>query len=64
MEVALSLDAHIRQLNERHRELEREIEEETRHAAADEARVHTLKKRKLRLKDEIVELARRGPVAT
>lgn len=52
----MNLAAHLDKLNARHRELEREIEAETRHPAADDAHVATLKKLKLRLKDEIEAL--------
>ena len=55
----MNLDAHLRELNARHRELERTIEFEGRSPATDPARLSTLKKQKLHLKDEIVSLSER-----
>jgi hypothetical protein len=52
----MSLQAHLAELERRHKTLELEIEKESIHPAADEAHLHELKKKKLRLKDEIAKL--------
>ena len=52
----MSLQNHLTELERRHDALDREIDEEQIHPAADEARVAELKRRKLLLKDEIVKL--------
>ncbi len=52
----MSLQNHLTELERRHSALEREINQEQVHPAADEARVAELKRRKLSLKDEIVKL--------
>lgn len=52
----MSLQNHVSELERRHHALDREISKERLHAAADEARVAELKRRKLSLKDEIAKL--------
>ena len=52
----MSMQSHLAELERRHRTLETEIERETLRPAADEAHLHELKKKKLRLKDEITKL--------
>ena len=52
----MSMQAHLAELERRHKTLETEIEKELLHPAADEAHLHELKKKKLRLKDEIAKL--------
>ena len=52
----MSMQSHLAELERRHKTLESEIEKETLHPAADEAHLHELKKKKLRLKDEITKL--------
>ena len=49
----MSLETHLDELVEKHRALERTIEEERQRPYADDARIAELKKRKLHLKDEI-----------
>ncbi len=49
----MAIDARIRELDSRHRNLDRVIEEELRHPASDSLRVRELKARKLRLKEQI-----------
>ena len=53
----------LSELEQKHRLLEREIEEELSHPRADSLRVAELKRRKLLLKDEIVRL-KREPLET
>jgi len=52
----MSLDAHIDELAEKHRELDRRIEKEEAHPGSDDVSIHELKKEKLRLKDEMERL--------
>ena len=52
----MALDAHLVELSERHRALDRKIEEEQNHAAADPLKIAEWKRQKLRLKDEIERL--------
>lgn len=52
----MSLQNHLSELERRHSALDREIEKEQVHPAADEAKVAELKRRKLFLKDEIAKL--------
>ncbi len=52
----MSVAAHLAELAEKHRTLERKIEEELAHPAADSIKLHRLKLEKLRLKDEITKL--------
>lgn len=52
----MSMQSHLAELERRHKTLESEIERELLHPGSDENHVHELKKKKLRLKDEIAKL--------
>ena len=52
----MSMQSHLAELERRHKTLESEIEKELLHPGCDEAHVLELKKKKLRLKDEITKL--------
>jgi hypothetical protein len=52
----MAIEARIRELGSRHETLERAIQEETSRPAADELRLRELKRRKLRLKEEMESL--------
>ncbi len=52
----MSVTAHLSELVEKHRALERSIEEEMSRPYADTVRVSEMKKKKLRLKEEIERL--------
>ncbi len=52
----MAVSAHIEELSEKHRTIERKIEEELKHPSSDELTIAALKKEKLRLKDEIEKL--------
>jgi hypothetical protein len=52
----MSLNAHLTELSEKHRLLERRIEQEMARPARDDVRLRRLKSEKLKLKDEIVRL--------
>ncbi|MCB1472333.1 MAG: DUF465 domain-containing protein [Rhodobiaceae bacterium] len=52
----MSLEAHLDELVEKHRVLERTLEEEMKRPYADDLHIAELKKQKLHLKDEIERL--------
>lgn len=52
----MSLDSHIEALRAKHAELERSINELETHPKPNDDTIHTLKKQKLRVKDEIARL--------
>ena len=52
----MAIEARIRELGSRHETLERAIQDETNRPAADELRLRELKRRKLRLKEEMESL--------
>jgi hypothetical protein len=54
--VSMSLEARVRELSERHKRLEAAIAAELKHPAGDELRIHELKRKKLKIKDEIASL--------
>ena len=49
----MSLEARIKELSDRHKRLEAAIAAEQKHPAGDDVRIHELKRKKLRIKDEI-----------
>jgi len=52
----MAIQARIRELGSRHENLERAIQEEASRPAADDLRLRELKRRKLRLKEELETL--------
>lgn len=52
----MSLNAHLAELSEKHRSLERKIEEALASPGSDDAEIRRLKQEKLKLKDEMVRL--------
>ena len=52
----MSLTSHLSALEQKHKALERQIEDELSHPAADDTRLRLLKRQKLKLKDEINRL--------
>jgi len=52
----MAIDARIRELDLRHRALEEAIEDEMSHPSSDPLHVTELKRRKLRLKEELENL--------
>jgi len=54
----MALDARIRELSARHRNLDDALSSEMKRPATDEVRISAMKKEKLRLKDEISALER------
>ena len=57
----MALDARIKELDSRHQTLERAIREETIRPSADTGRLKELKRKKLKLKDEIEGLRKSTP---
>ena len=55
----MALESRIRELSVRHQSLERAIEDEVSRPIADSARLTTLKRQKLRLKEELESLKTR-----
>ena len=52
----MAMQAHLAELERRHRALESEISEALAHPSADDLKLAELKRRKLQLKDEIARL--------
>ncbi len=52
----MAIEARIRELGVRHKSLERAIEDEVSRPAADAVRLRELKRKKLRLKEEMESL--------
>jgi hypothetical protein len=52
----MTTESHIAALEKRHRELDREIQDELTHVSYDEQMVASLKRKKLEIKDELVRL--------
>jgi hypothetical protein len=53
----MSVDAHLEELRRKHARLSEQVEEEERHPAADELTVRSMKREKLKLKEEISRLS-------
>jgi len=52
----MALEAHLDELNSKHEKLERQIEEALRHPSVDALEIARLKRKKLKLKDELNRL--------
>jgi hypothetical protein len=52
----MSLQAHLSELEKRHRAIERELEDAVAHPSSDDLKLVELKRKKLLLKDEIERL--------
>ncbi len=52
----MALSGHLHELSEKHRQLERRIEEEMARPGSDDLNIRRLKQQKLKLKDEINRL--------
>lgn len=52
----MTLAAHLAELSEKHRSLERKIKEEQARPSADDGQIHRWKLEKLKLKDEMAKL--------
>ena len=58
----MALPDHVETLRAKHAALEREIDQEMHRPLPNEARLTELKRRKLRLKDELIALGQGRPV--
>ena len=56
----MAIDARIRELGSRHQNLDRMIEDELKSPSSDTVRLRTLKRQKLRLKEEMETLRGRA----
>ena len=56
METQMALQSHIEELSEKHKLLDRKIEQELASPSSDDVRIAELKRQKLKLKDEIEKL--------
>ena len=52
----MSIQAHLAELERRHRALEQEISDALAHPSTDDLKIAELKRRKLQVKDEIARL--------
>lgn len=52
----MALDAHVNELSDKHRVLEKQIETEMARPSADDLEISKLKREKLRIKDELERL--------
>jgi hypothetical protein len=52
----MSLASHLEELQRKHGDIERQIDEAMTHPSADDLEIASLKRRKLALKDEIEKL--------
>ena len=52
----MTTEGHIAALERRHRELERQIDDEMTHLAHDDMMIAALKRKKLEIKDELKKL--------
>ena len=52
----MALEAHIAELSEKHKALERKLEEELARPSVDTLKMSELKREKLKLKDEIARI--------
>jgi len=57
---AMTIEARIRELGNRHRQLDTVIQREVNRPSVDPLQVRELKRRKLRLKEEIISLESRA----
>jgi hypothetical protein len=56
----MSIEAHLAELERRHRALEAELNEARAHPSVDDLQLVALKRRKLQVKDEIARLQQGG----
>jgi hypothetical protein len=57
----MALQNYLSELQKRHQQLEREIQDALSHPSSDALKVAELKRRKLQLKDEITKLRQTEP---
>jgi hypothetical protein len=54
--VVMTTEGHIAALERRHKELERQIDDEITHISHDDMMIAALKRKKLEIKDELAKL--------
>ena len=54
----MTLQAHLEELHAKHKALEAELADAMAHPASTDEEIHEIKRRKLKLKDEILHLER------
>jgi len=59
----MSIDSHLNELMRRHQAIEEAILAEENHPAADDVKIHELKRKKLHIKDEIERLKQQADVS-
>jgi hypothetical protein len=52
----MTVDSHIHQLEQRHKELEDKLEQALSHPSADDMEISAIKRQKLQIKDRIQQL--------
>ena len=52
----MAIEAHLAELEKKHRALEQELEDALAHPSSDDIEIAELKRRKLQVKDEIARL--------
>jgi hypothetical protein len=52
----MAISAHLQELSDKHRQLERRIEEEMARPGSDDLEIRRMKQEKLKIKDEIARL--------
>jgi len=57
----MSIESHLAELEKKHRALDQEIEAELTHPSSDEVKLSSLKRKKLKIKDEMVRLSSPEP---
>ena len=57
----MSLTSHLAELQRKHGEIERELDEAMAHPSVDDLEIVTLKRRKLAIKDEMERLMKKEP---
>lgn len=60
----MALEAHLQSLNQRHQELDAQLDTEMKHAHPDDVRVYELKRLKLRIKDQIERIRHEQDMVT
>jgi hypothetical protein len=59
----MTTESHVAALERRHRELDRQIEDELSHVSHDDLLIAALKRKKLEIKDELARISRSGSEA-
>ena len=59
----MSINSHLNELVRRHQAIEEAILDEENHPAADDIKIHELKRKKLHLKDQIERLKHQAEAA-